>query len=44
MDDCVLHNNGAAQEDCIKLVNDTGAKDLFARVNLSSFWSAMLVG
>ena len=43
MDDCVPHNNDAAQEEFIKLINDSGAKDLFARVNLSSFCSAMLV-
>ena len=43
MDDCVPQNDDAAKEDFIKLVNDSGAKDLYTRVNFPSFWSAMLV-
>ena len=37
MDHCVPHNDDAAQEYVIKLGNDSGAKDSFARVNLPSF-------
>ena len=43
MDDCIPENDDAAQEDFIKLVNESGAKNLFSRVNLTSFWSSMLI-
>ena len=37
MDDCIPENEDAAQEDFIKLANDSGAKNLFSRVNLTCF-------
>ncbi|KAI6648427.1 hypothetical protein LOD99_8217 [Oopsacas minuta] len=37
IDDCIPDNHDAAQEDFIKLVNDSGAQTLFSRVDLPSF-------
>ncbi|KAI6648073.1 Zinc finger BED domain-containing protein 5-like [Oopsacas minuta] len=42
IDDCIPDNHDAAQEDFIKLVNNSGAQTLFSRVDLPSFWSSML--
>ncbi|KAI6661430.1 hypothetical protein LOD99_13302 [Oopsacas minuta] len=42
IDDCIPDNHDAAQEDFIKLVNDSGAQTLFSRVDLPSFWSSVL--
>ena len=42
MDECIYDNHDAAQEEFIKLVNDSGAQELFPRVDLPSFWSSLL--
>ena len=42
MDDCISDNHDAAQEEFIKLLNDSGAQELFLRVDLPSFWSSLL--
>ena len=42
MDDCISDNHDAAQEEFIKLVNDSGAQKLFSRVDLASSWSSLL--
>ena len=36
MDDCISDNHDAAQEEFIKLVSDSGAQELFSRVDLHS--------
>ena len=41
MDDCISDNHDAAQEEFIKLVNDSGAQELFAR-DLPSFCCSLL--
>ena len=42
MDECIYDNHDAAQEEFIKLVNNSGAQELFPRVDLPSFWSSLL--
>lgn len=42
MDDCISDTHDAAQEEFIKLVNDSGGQELFSRVDLPSFWSSLL--
>ena len=37
MDDCISDDHDAAQEEFIKLVNDTGAQELFSTVDLHLF-------
>ena len=42
MDGCISDNHNAVQEELIKLVSDSGAQELFSRVDLPSFWISLL--